>query len=296
MKFLNKIKFRILKCNCVLLCSVLYSVFCTQQSTAEVVYSYKDYAVASEEIAKWLNRSMGHFDFLSATPLSLPRAGVKFFLSGDRPTQFASDYGYSFSRSKLSNKAKNAYTVFGKSAEKIPKSITIQRAHLNYGLGHFNDVTLSFSKVFETDIFGIGLGWKHMWWHSGSYFISSNSKYSYVTSLKQFQMHQFTQDISFSTYLFFIDLYGGARHVSGSTKFKATSVNLKLPTVKYVSSLKEVGLFYGAVGRLTTNSRVSVEANHLPEEIIYSFKFSFKFNTLFPDLSKGLFRDARYEK
>ena len=39
---------------------------------------------ATEVIGRWLSRSTGHYDFLPATPIGPKRAGVKFFIVGDK--------------------------------------------------------------------------------------------------------------------------------------------------------------------------------------------------------------------
>ena len=93
---------------------------------------------ASEVIGRWLSKSTGHYDFLSATTVNPKRAGTKFF--GIPDMQFASEYGFSYMESPRNIDVTNAYKTIGADTGEMARSIKMSRFHLNFGFDNKHDL------------------------------------------------------------------------------------------------------------------------------------------------------------
>jgi hypothetical protein len=248
---------------------------------------------ASEVIGKWLSKSTGHYDFLSATTVNPKRAGTKFF--GIPAMQFASEYGFSYMESPRDIDVTNAYKTIGADTGEMARSIKMSRFHLNFGFDNKHDLTFSYLIPTSDGIRGWGAGYKRVLVKHKYIYISYRVNYSRSFREDYFTNTSIMNDIGISVYLRLIDFYAGLRHWAGQVSFESTNPVLALPTHDYFSSIKEIEHYFGIRGATTTNTRFTLEANSIGRKHAIAGKFSFHFDSLLPTMNNW-FRDPRYIK
>lgn len=270
---------------------IFYSTNCFALTQTQ----YDDYRNASIVIGKWLSKSTSHNDMLSGTPVSTQRQGDKFMIAEGPATQFASDYGFSVMHAPLDSKVNDAYEVIGANKSSLPKYLELERFHVALGVGNRDDLTASFLTTQDFTLTGWGVGYKRVLVYYGPFFLSYRGQYSRSQRDNFFEQQSFTNDLSGSIYLLFLDLYAGVRHTIGIIKFSSNDPSLALPKITYFSKLSELEYFYGMSLTLTTKIRLAVQANKVNDDYAIAAKLSFHFNSLLPEFD-NLFSDPRHLK
>jgi hypothetical protein len=248
---------------------------------------------ASKVIGTWLSKSTGHYDFLSATTVNPKRAGDKFF--GIPDMQMASDYGLSLMDAPRDDKVTEAYETIGAETSSMDQSLRIPRFHLNLGFANKHDFTFSYLLPNPDEISGWGLGYKRVIGKTNYFYLTYRLNYSRSHRENYFENRSVMNDLSFSLYLRLIDFYGGIRHWAGKVSFDSTIPALELPEVHYFGTASEIEHYFGVIAALTTNSRLTIEANSLGGKYAVAGKLSFHFDSLLPTFNNW-FRDPRYIK
>lgn len=276
--------------------SLLFILFFTQSffclnSFAQV--SFEDSKAASITIGKWIAKSTGHYDFLSATSVAVKRAGSKFF--GKPDLQMASEYGFSYSQAPRSDEVTAAYQTIGADVSSMNDSLSLTRFHLNLGFENKHDFSLSYLTSPTDRVKGWGIGYKRVLATNHYLYLTYRLHYSNAEHEQTFKAQSLSNDLSASLYLRLIDIYVGARHWSGKVRFNSEVQQLQLPDVEFFSDTSELETYYGLMIASSTNSRLSVEGNTLAGEKMITAKFSLRFNSLLPTRG-GWFRDPRHIK
>lgn len=248
---------------------------------------------SSRIIGKWISKSTGHYDFQSATTVNPKRAGTKFF--GIPDMQMASDYGVSLMDAPRGNEVTNAYQTIGADTTAMDPSLIIPRFHANWGFANKYDFTYSYIMPNSDDITGWGLGHKRVIGKTNYFYFTYRLNYSRSQRKDYFDNWSVMNDLSFSLYLRLIDFYIGLRHWSGKISFDATIPALQLPEVNYFSTVSEIDHYFGLIAALTTNTRLTLEANSLGEKYAIAGKLSLHFDSLLPTFNNW-FKDPRYIK
>ena len=248
---------------------------------------------AALAIGKWLSKSTGHYDFQSATTVNPKRAGTKFF--GIPDMQTASDYGISLLASPRIDEVTNAYQTIGANTSSMEDVLWIPRFHVNWGFDNKHDITFSYIMANSNEITGWGLGYKRVIGKTNYLYLTYRLNYARSQREDYFENTSVMNDLSVSLYLRLIDFYLGVRHWAGKVSFQSTNPALALPDVYYFSTASEIEHYFGVIGALTTNSRLTLEANSLGEDYAIAGKLSLHFDSLLPTLNNW-FRDPRYIK
>lgn len=247
---------------------------------------------ASTVIAKWLSKSTGHYDFLSATTVNPKQKGRRFF--GIPNMQMASDYGISYMESPRDQNVTNAYDTIGADTTDMKRALQIPRFHLALGFANKHDFTFSYILPQIDEVKGWGIGYKRvLWQHAHTLFFSYRANYSQSSKAEYFKSTSLMNDLSISIYLRLVDLYAGVRHWTGRVNFESSIPELQLPEVEYFSKASEIERYFGLIAATTTNTRFTLEANTIGRKYAVGAKFSFHFDSIFPTMD-NLFRDPRY--
>lgn len=271
--------------------SLLFLIFVLTSAYGQVTEAQSK--KSSQIIGKWLSKSTGHYDFQSATTVNPKRAGSKFF--GIPDMQMASDYGISLMDAPRSDEVTNAYETIGADTSDMDRSLRIPRFHANWGFANRHDLTFSYLMSNPDDITGWGLGYKRVIGRTNYVYLTYRLNYSRSARENYFNNRSFTNDLSLSLYLRLIDFYVGVRHWAGKVSFDATIPALELPEVEYFSTASEIEHYFGLIAALTTNTRLTLEANSLGDRYAVAGKLSLHFDSLFPTFNSW-FRDPRYIK
>lgn len=253
--------------------------------------TYDQSKKASRVIGKWLARSSGHYDFLSATSVNPKRAGDRFFGLPDMQT--ASDYGISLMNAPRDKEVTEAYRTIGADTSSMERSISLSRLHVNLGFANKHDFSFSYQLPTRDEIQGWGAGYKRVLFTDHIFYLSWRLNYSRSSKENYFESSSLMNDLSISLYLRLIDLYAGVRHWSGKVKFNSSIPELRLPTVEYFSTSDEIEHYFGVLLATTMNTRFTMEANSIGKEYAVAGKFSFHFDSLLPTFNNW-FRDPRY--
>jgi len=256
--------------------------------------TYQQAQDASITIGRWLSRSTGHNDFLSATPIGPKRAGVKFFIVGAPAKQTASDYGFSQQQNQINENVKSAYSMLGISPDNHGKYLTINRYHLGFNFANVHDFSVSFIHSSE-DISGWGFAYKKVINQSGPFYTSYRLQYGKSKLYNYFDSLTYSHDLSISLYLRLIDFYAGVRHSMGEISFQSDIPSLQLPEAKFGNDQIKLESFYGIVIATSVNSRLAIQANKWDQDYSIAAKFSLRFDSLFPTANNWL-KDPRYLK
>ncbi len=247
---------------------------------------------AATTIGKWLTRATGQYDFLSATPVAVKRAGTKFFIIKRPPKQFASDYGYSYMQAPFSDKTLQAYQTLGHSTRNFPDALTLNRIHLNFGMENRYDLLLSY--LYTADgIKGYGLGFKRQLIRLQIFSLAHRVQLAQTSVPNYFTSYTLTNDLSMALYFKLIDLYIGVKHTIGSIDFASDISVLKIPRIDFISKLDELEYFYGIVLALSFNTRLTLQINRWQQEKTFAIKMSLHFDSLLPT-NTNWFKDPRY--
>ena len=256
--------------------------------------TYEESRQASITVGKWLSKSTGHYDFLSATPVATKRGGEHFSIVGSPNIQTASDYGISYTQVPRDNNVTSAYQVLGFDTSDFSHTIDLTRFQLSLGFNHKHDFT--FSYLTSTDgISGWGVGYKRVLLDYRHFFFSYRAQYARSKLDAYFDNMSITNDLSASLHFQLIDIYSGVRHSMGRLNFDSSIPQLSLPQVNFFSKLSELEYFYGVVLSTSLNSRLTFQLNQIGEEYSLAGKFSLHFDSLLPTIN-GWFRDPRYIK
>jgi hypothetical protein len=251
-------------------------------SKASADLTYEESRRAAMEIGKWLSKSCSHFDFTSASPISPKRAAESMFLKNFKiPVQKASDYGFSISETPITPDALNAYRLFGYAESDIPKTLYLDRLHLNWGIGNTTDFTFSYFHSAE-GVRGWGAAVKRILQKENRYYLSYRVQIGRAQLNNYFDNISINQDLMASYYLRLVDLYVGLRHTYGKVNFEASKKELQIPPAEFFSAMDEIDLFYGIVFATTYNTRLTLQGLHGDGVFSWSAKFSFHFDSLTP--------------
>ena len=251
--------------------------------------------VAATTIGKWLTKITGHYDFLSATPVAVKRAGKKFMITKQPAKQFASDYGYSYMQSSFSEDVLSAYSLLNVDTSLFPESLELNRFHLNLGMENMYDLTFSYTMA-SGGIKGYAIGFKRQLIRKNIFSLAFRSQMSKAHVENYFDSYAFTNDLSIGFYFRLIDFFIGVKHTMGVVNFDSDIEALEIPSINFISNFQELEYFYGIVLSTSLNSRLTFQMNNFQNEKTISGKFSLHFDSLFPTNIKTWFRDARYIK
>jgi hypothetical protein len=112
--------------------------------------TYQQPRIASQTIGRWISKSTAHYDFLSATPVGLKRAGDKFFIVGEPAMQRASDYGFSYMQAIRDEEVTDAYQNLGFDTSTMARQIDFTRFHLALGFANRHDFSFSYMRSTES--------------------------------------------------------------------------------------------------------------------------------------------------
>ena len=262
-------------------------------SGAMAQVTYQQARKASQVIGRWISKSTGHYDFLSATPVGPKRAGDKFFIIGEPAMQRASDYGFSYMQAIRDEEVTDAYQTLGFDTSTMARQIDLTRFHLALGFANRHDFSFSYMRSTES-VNGWGLAYKKVFLNYKHYFyMAYKGSFGRSTKLDYFESSSFCNEVSASLYFILYDFYLGIRHYYNEVNFKSSIPQLDLPDVYYFSDFSEIEYYYGVILATTLNTRLAIQVNQLGEEYSVGAKFSFHFDSLLPT-SNNWFRDRRY--
>lgn len=241
--------------------------------------SFSDSKRASAVIGQFFSETTRHKDFLSASPVGQQRSGEVMFVH-EQPIQYASDYGVSFESVPYSRAVLNSYRTLGIATGGLAKSIDVPRAHLALNFANRFDLTASY--ILSDEFSGWGFGLKSVLYREGAFFFSHRIHYSRSERTNYFENQSFTNEFQASLYYRLFDWYAGVSHSMGKVEFRSTVPALRLPEVSYLADLSQLQFFYGVTVASTTNTRVTLQANHSQSDFWVSAKLSLHFDSLFP--------------
>jgi hypothetical protein len=254
--------------------------------------TYEQSRQASVTVGKWLSRSTGHYDFLSATPVGPKRPGKKFFIIGTPAMQTASDYGISYSQAPRDEEVTQSLNTLGFDTRNLSRVLDMHRFHVNLGFANKHDFTFSYLQNME-GLRGWGVGYKRVLYQYRYFYLTGRTQYARSNRENHFDSVAITHDLSASLYFVLVDIYAGARHAAGRVNFESDVPALRLPPVRFFSDISEIEYYYGVAFATTTNTRISFNVNQLGKELAVAGKLSFRFDSLLPSMDNW-FRDPRY--
>lgn len=262
---------------------------------AHAVITLEQAKESSQVIGRWIAKTTGHYDFLSATPVATKRAGTKFMITIAPDIQTASDYGFSYMLAPRDREVTKAYETLGVDTKSMAKNLELNRFHINLGANNKYDFTFSYLFTLGRTLRGYGLGYKQVLFQNGPLYFSYRLQYAKSQRDDFYQAQSLTNDLSVSLYLRLLDVYTGVRHGMGKVRFHSSIPELQLPEAKYISNADQLELFYGLVLATTTHSRFTFQCTRIGKELTYAGKLTMHFDSLFP-AGSGWFRDPRYIK
>jgi hypothetical protein len=265
-------------------------IISSQRSFAQITQQQAEQA--SLVIGKWLSKSTGHYDFLSASPVGPKRAGEKFFIREKPAMQTASDYGFSYMQAVLDDDVKEAYELLGYNVSEMAQTVDLTRLHLAWGFANKHDFTFSYLSSQE-GITGWGVGYKRVLSQWGPFYTAYRIQYSRASLEDYFDSSFISNDLSLAVHFPLVDLFAGFKHTTAKIQFEATEVALRLPEVNYFADISELEYFYGLVLATTYNTRLTLQFSQVGLEYSAAAKFSFHYDSLLPTKTQWL-KDPRY--